>query len=213
MSKMRLKENKIYPGEWRIINALHSKGPSTFTELTTKARINRVTLSEYLKHLKRRRIIEHDKATGKYSFPLTFQPLLESSFPDKEFLETISGLIETARVAKKVWGSQNMQPDKFLFKFLLHALKLELNLALTEASCYENMSAAREYVSRFSERHLIPRLQLLLIEGFEDRQAFQEFMKENLENLIQEVKELTESWKRVRKKELSAGSAEESSHY
>ena len=185
-----------------MINALCKEGPLTFTELIEKAPINRVTLSEYLKHLKGRRIIEHDKTTGKYSFPLTFQPLLESSFPDKEFLQIIRDLIKSSQVAKRVWGSQNMEPQNYLFKILLHAFNLELYLALSEASCYENLAVAQEYVSSFSKEYLIPRLQLLLIEGFEDRPAFGQFMKENRESLIQKVKELTESWRLVRKKRL-----------
>ena len=150
--------------------------------------------------------------TALYKQPLTFQPLLESSFPEEEFLQIIRDLIKTSRAAKRVWGSQNMEPQNYLFKILLHAFNLELNLALSEASCYENLAVAHEYVSNFSKEHLIPRLQLLLIEGFEDRASFNEFMKEIRESLIQQVKELTESWRLVRKRKRSADHAEERSN-
>lgn len=168
-----IKEDKIYPGELRIINALY-KEPLTFTQLITQANINRVTLSEYLKRLTRKGIVEHDKTSRQYNFPKTLQPLFKTSFPDKEFLQSTQNIIGSVQIVKRralMLGSvqSKTHAQKLLLATCFATLLLELQLALNQALKYKDLSVAQEYIRRFSEKHLIPRLQLLMVEAFEDR--------------------------------------------
>jgi len=197
-----IKEDKLYPGELRIITALYSQ-PLKFTELIDAAKINKVTLSQYLKRLTEKGIVEHNSISGCYSFPKTFQPLFRSSFPDDELLSLMKRHMELATSVKQVYG-KNCKRAKdlaqfFLFRAWFNAFLTEIQHALNEATQYNDLSYSQEYVARFSEQHLIPRLQLFMIEAFENKDAFEKFAHEQTVRLGNDLKENVELFKRLKR--------------
>ena len=202
-----MKDDKIYPGEMRIINALY-KEPLTFTELIEKAQINRVTLSDYIKRLLKKDIIKHDKTNGKYSFPMIFQPLFKSSFPDQEYIESIDKLIELSEMAKGIYvknDKTNVYANKYRLETFFYCFLSDVLFALNEAGQYRDSLLAQEFIQGFSERRLIPRLKLFILEAFEHQDAYEQFAKNTTSKLRAEAKQLLDALSDLRKAGTNSG--------
>ena len=170
-----IKDDKLYPGELRIINALRkTEAPLTFTQLINQAEINRVTLSCYLKRLTKKGYVEHDKTSGEYSFPKTFQPMMPSSFPDQKLLKETERLIDILSRSKKIFGKNSVKSrvygQKALLKAYFVAVFTEVTHSLLEAVQFNEISVAQEFTRRYFDIRVIPRLQLLMLLLFEDKE-------------------------------------------
>lgn len=166
-----MKENKIYPGEWKIIRVLQKDG-MTWTQIKKATGLNQVSLSEYLKRLSNKNIVEYDKESRKYRYPSTLQPLDPKSFPDTfEGTKTLIKNINSFRATLQKIDEETTK-KVFLRNFLTFQmcfLRSKVSGWLCGSILYEDPAEAQEFIRRISEKLLVPWIQALNILVFENR--------------------------------------------